>query len=684
MMESLAKVHGAAPNDTSKAITLALRHLQATQSPDGSWRGDYGGPVFLLPMLVTATHIVGQPFERQTERSFVDYFRHSQNKDGGWPLYSGGASYVYTSALCYVGLRLLGLPPDDADLKRGRAWLLEQGGATHVPPWGKFLLALLNLYDYRGVMPVPPELWLLPKALPAHPSRLWCHSRMVYLPMSYLYGIRAQASLTPLLRELRREIFFGPYEDIDWLETQTTCAPGDIYTPLSRTFRLLNRLVNGYEAIASKALRERANAFVLDQVHQEDENTNYICIGPVNKVLNMLCWHFAEPGGSQLAAHLRQLPEYLWSGTHGTHMQGYNSSKLWDTSFAAQAVCATGRVAECRDMVEKAHSYIERNQVLEDVPNRQTYYRDASKGGWPFSDRQHGWPISDCTAEGLKCAMALRPWVQEPIDDQRLIDAVDLILGWQNTDGGWPTYEKARTSPRMESLNPSLVFADIMVDHSYVECTSACMQALADYAKLNSDPARGARVRRAMERGRGFLLQRQRDDGAWIGSWGICFTYGTWFGISGLRAAGLASSSDSIMRAAEFLIAHQLPDGGWGETINSCKRRIYSSCAEGQVVMTAWALLGLVQSELADSNAVRAGARFLCRRQQSDGGWSDDAIAGVFNRTCAIHYDNYCRIFGLWALAAVESTVTAAGRDAVREAVGRLDSDASAPHLQNG
>src|SRR5680860_573485 len=310
-----------------------------------------------------------------------------------------------------------------------RTWLLDHGGATHVPPWGKFILALLNLYDYDGVMPVPPELWLLPEALSAHPSRFWCHSRMVYLPMSYLYGIRAQASLSPLLCELRREIFCEPYEDIDWPATQTRCAPSDVYTPLSRTYRVLNQLLNGYEVVANKTLRSRANAFVLDQVRQEDENTNYVCIGPINKVLNMLCWHFAEPGGSRLAAHLRQLPEYLWKGAHGTHMQGYNSSQLWDTSLAVQAVCATGRVDEYQVMVEKAHGYIEQNQVLEDVPKRQIYYRDASKGGWPFSDRKHGWPISDCTAEGLKCAIALQPWVHEPIDGRRLLVGRPTAIG---------------------------------------------------------------------------------------------------------------------------------------------------------------------------------------------------------------------------------------------------------------
>ena len=36
-----------------------------------------------------------------------------------------------------------------------------------------------------------------------------------------------------------------------------------------------------------------------------------------------------------------------------------------------------------------------------------TYYRHISKGAWPFSTRDHGWPISDCSSEGLKAALTL-------------------------------------------------------------------------------------------------------------------------------------------------------------------------------------------------------------------------------------------------------------------------------------
>ena len=31
----------------------------------------------------------------------------------------------------------------------------------------------------------------------------------------------------------------------------------------------------------------------------------------------------------------------------------------------------------------------------------RSMYRHISKGSWTFSDRDHGWQVSDCTAENL-------------------------------------------------------------------------------------------------------------------------------------------------------------------------------------------------------------------------------------------------------------------------------------------
>ncbi|KAK3008433.1 hypothetical protein RJ639_014776, partial [Escallonia herrerae] len=34
--------------------------------------------------------------------------------------------------------------------------------------------------------------------------------------------------------------------------------------------------------------------------------------------------------------------------------------------------------------------------------NFRKMYRHTSKGAWTFSMQDHGWQVSDCTAEGLK------------------------------------------------------------------------------------------------------------------------------------------------------------------------------------------------------------------------------------------------------------------------------------------
>lgn len=77
--------------------------------------------------------------------------------------------------------------------------------ANSRPP--KRRLAVLGVYDWAGLNPMPPEMWLLPTALPMHPSRMWCHCRQVYLPMSYMYGIRGTCKATPLTEALRKELY---------------------------------------------------------------------------------------------------------------------------------------------------------------------------------------------------------------------------------------------------------------------------------------------------------------------------------------------------------------------------------------------------------------------------------------------------------------------------------------------
>lgn len=642
------------------AIRRGARFLALQQGPDGSWRGDYSGPMFLLPMYVATAYACGREIPRPTRDGMITSLLGAPHEDGGVGLHAEAREgTMFTTVLTYVALRLLGLPPGHDRLTLMRRWIQDRGTALGAASWGKWLLAFLNLYDYRGLHAVLPELYLLPAAVPFHPGRFWCHARQVYLPMAYLYATRARIPEDELIKALRTEIYDRPWDAIPFAAHRDTLAVEDRLAPVPWLGRLARRLADWYERHRVGAWRRRALATIVEHLEAEDRATNYIRIGPVNAVLNTLVHHFRDAEGAAVRESWRRLPEYLWHGPDGVKMNGYNSSALWDTAMAVQALEAAAVADENPGTLQRAWDYIRANQVLDDAPDHRRYFRHASRGGWPFSDRAHGWPISDCTAEGLKCAFTLAGRVDDPLEDARLRESVDLILSLQNRDGGWPTYERQRAGRWAEALNPSDVFRDIMVDYSSVECTSACLQALSRARGRFAGESDHA-IDRAIVRGARFIRRRQRQDGSWEGSWGVCFTYGTWFAVWGLRAASARPDDPAIRRACRFLLARQNPDGGWGEDYQSCLQRRWVPRAS-HVVNTAWALMTLTAGSAADTAAARHAARFLVRRQQGNGDWPPDSMVGVFNRTTLINYENYRRYFPVWALACVLAAAPPAG-----------------------
>jgi lanosterol synthase len=69
-----------------------------------------------------------------------------------------------------------------------------------------------------------------------------------------------------------------------------------------------------------------------------------------------------------------------------------------------------------------------------------------------------------------------------------------------------------------------------------------------------------------------------------------------------------------------------------------------------QVVMTAWALIGLMNAKYPNLEPIKKGIKLLMERQQPNGEWKQEAIEGVFNKTAMISYPNYKFVFPLKAL----------------------------------
>jgi squalene-hopene/tetraprenyl-beta-curcumene cyclase len=131
------------------------------------------------------------------------------------------------------------------------------------------------------------------------------------------------------------------------------------------------------------------------------------------------------------------------------------------------------------------------------------------------------------------------------------------------------------------------------------------------------------------------------------------YIYGTWSVLCAFNAAGIEPTAPEVQKAAEWLLAIQNDDGGWGEGGESYKLdyRGYEP-APSTASQTAWALLGLMAAGELDHPAVEHGIGYLLANQNDDGFWKETRFTATgFPRVFYLRYHGYSKFFPLWALA---------------------------------
>ena len=668
-------VHAAAGGD---ALTRAIEHLASLQSPTGFWEAEMVWNSMLLSQWVIVQKIIGRldspdAIDARTRARIIRQYEVTRTPEGGWAMHGEGGPYVFMTTLGYVALRLLGLAADHPLVAPARRWLLAQpGGVTAIPTWGKFWLSMIGLYEYQGVNPIPPELFLLPDWIPLHPNNYYCHTRYIYLGIAYLYGRRFRAELGPLTDELRAELYDRPYQEIDFAKYRHDIAATDLHVRPSLPLRALYDTLWQYEKRPLRPLRERALAHCFQRIVYEQEASRGQGLSPVNGLLNCLALvadqrqrRADDPAGAVaphplLESSLAAMESWKWEDeAEGIRYCGAHSTS-WDTAFGMRALLAAPAAQVRSDAasmaLRKAYGWLREAQIHEELPGHVAERREPIVGGWCFSDGVHRWAVSDCTAEAMTAlieahdAPGLLPDGFVRISPARLEAAARFILRRQNGDGGFGSYESRRGSLILEYINPSEMYGNCMTERSYTECTASCVGALARFRRRFPTVLR-AEIDRALDRAVALLRSRQLADGSYLGFWGVNFTYAIFHVVEALRAVGVAADDPAIARAIDWLLAKQKRDGGWGEHWKSCVTDVYVEHPQSQAAMTAWALLALMEALPPTHAAVARGIDCLRGLQRSDGQWPRQAQSGVFFSTALLDYRLYKDYFPAWALA---------------------------------
>jgi squalene-hopene/tetraprenyl-beta-curcumene cyclase len=608
------------------AIDAARARLVADQRAQGCWQYPLEADCSIPAEYILMLHYLGES-DRLLESRLAAYLRHHQCRDGGWPLYPGGALDVSCSVKCYFALKLAGDRADAPHMLRARAAILARGGAARSNVFTRIALALFGELPWRGVPFLPVEIVLLPRWFPFNLSKVSYWSRTVMVPLSVLTTLKPRAS-NP--RGVRIDELFvtPPHEERHYFHPRSL---------LNRVLFVGEEAMRHVERLIPKQVRKRAfrraEAWILAR-RNGDGGLGAIFPAMVNayEALALLGYPPEHPARRETR---KAIDDLLVVRDHDAWCQPC-VSPVWDTGLACLALQEDREAPAAA--VERALAWLLARQ-LQDAPGDWRDDRpNLPGGGWAFQYRNDAYPDLDDTAV---VARALRQSPQASRYANAIARAADWLAGMQSRDGGFASFD-ADNDHRWLNQIP---FADhgALLDPPTSDVSGRVLKLLA-LLDRPQDCSTRARVLR-------FLRTEQAPNGAWFGRWGTNYLYGTWSVLVALRAAGVATGDPAIRRAVEWLKSVQQADGGWGEGNDSyLDPQLAGRGARSGPVQTAWALLALSSAGESESAAVARGIEYLLHTQV-DGEWHDPGFnAPGFPRVFYLKYHGYARYFPYWAL----------------------------------
>jgi squalene-hopene/tetraprenyl-beta-curcumene cyclase len=87
--------------------------------------------------------------------------------------------------------------------------------------------------------------------------------------------------------------------------------------------------------------------------------------------------------------------------------------------------------------------------------------------------------------------------------------------------------------------------------------------------------------------------------------------------------------AEYVRRAVQWIIEHQNPDGGWGESCASYVDPAYRGRGTSTPSQTSWALMSMLAAGEGGHPATRRGVGHLTETQKEDGSWDEPHFTGT-------------------------------------------------------
>ncbi|MFL5959532.1 MAG: squalene--hopene cyclase [Gaiellaceae bacterium] len=574
------------------AIERGTRRLLELQRPDGAWVGELESNVTMTAQHLFWHHYLGLRTPELDRRIANELLARMRN-DGTWSIWFEGPPDLSTSIEGYVACRLAGVDPGPRALE----YIRREGGIPKSRLFTKCFMALLGQWPWQRMVPIPPELVLLPPSSPFSIYDFSCWARQTFVALAVAQSLR-------------------PVRPADLDLSAIGAMPGR-----TRPARRPNALRRRAVAVAERWIRER----------QEADGS----------------WGGIQPPWVWGIIALAALGHGLDDPTLGKAVDGWRGfmvedgerlrpeacqSPVWDTALAVLALRACG-IPAGHEALRKGGDYLLREEVT--VKGDWSIRKpELAPGGWAFEFENDLYPDVDDTAV---VALALRELDR---GEDAIARGVDWLVGMQSRGGGWGAFDVDNQAMWLYKV-PFCDFGKV-TDEPSADVTAHSLETL---GTLGVQPE-------AAERGLDWLLSEQEEDGSWFGRWGVNHLYGTGAALPGLEACGIPPDHPAMRRAAAWLDSVQQESGGFGEDIHSYSDPAWRGRANFTTAsQTAWALLAYVAAGNAEDSSARRAADYLCAAQRADGDWHEEHFTGTgFPLDFMIRYHLYRITFPLLAL----------------------------------